>query len=298
MQADLRLFRYALAVADERSFTRAAARLGIAQPPLSQQIHRLERELGFSVFERARTGVTPTRAGTAFLAGARVAIASSEQAIRDGQSAARGVLGNLAIGLSGGSMFSFLPAVLREYRRERPEVKLDLRNLSADAQLALLAEGRLDVGFTRAVPAKAGLARTVIHVEPFVAALPAAHPLARRKTLDLAALAAEPFVLFPDEGSGFHAEVVALCRAAQFVPNTAQTIAPMHALLGLVSAGLGVSVVPASVRIVAFPDVRYVPLRGLTRAARQYLVHAPGRLAPVARDFVDFVRRTVAGPAT
>lgn len=297
MPIELRLFRYAVTVADEGSFTRAAERLGIAQPPLSQQIAALEARLGFRLFVRGPGGVVPTAAGRVFVDRARITIEHANDAVDRARLAAEGRTGTLALGLSGASMFSFLPPLLRDYRRGWPGVALHLRNLGIDEQLALLAEGRLDGGFTREIVVPDGFALERVHAEPFVAALPVTHRLARRASIALEELARDEFVLFPDVGSGFHAEVVALCRAAGFVPAVVQTLAPMHAVVGLVGAGLGVSIVPASVKVLAFADVRYVRLRGTARESEQYLAYDPSSMSPVARGFVDFVRERLRAPA-
>lgn len=293
MTVELRLFRYAVAVADEASFTRAAERLGIAQPPLSQQIRALEGKLGFRLFERGPGGVNLTPAGEAFVKQARIVLHQADEAVARARAASAGRVGKLALGLSGASMFSYLPPLLRDYRRAWPEVELELRNLTPDEQLAMLSEGRLDAGFVRRVAVPAGYVLEPVHAEPFVAALPLSHRLAKRKGIDLADLKGDAFVLFPNEGSGFHAEVMALCRTAGFIPEVVQTIAPMHAVIGLVGAGLGVSVVPASVRALAFSDVRYVTLRGLDKASVQFVVYDPRRMSAVASRFVEFTRKHV-----
>lgn len=298
MAVELRLFRYAVAVADEASFTRAAERLGIAQPPLSQQIRALEGNLGFRLFERGPGGVKLTPAGEAFVKQARVVLHQADEAISRARAASAGRVGKLALGLSGASMFSYLPPLLRDYRRAWPEVELELRNLTPDEQLTMLSEGRLDAGFGRRVAVPTGYSLEPVHAEPFVAALPLTHGLAKRKVIDLDDLKGDPFVLFPNEGSGFHAEVLALCRGAGFVPEVVQTIAPMHAVIGLVGAGLGVSVVPASVRALAFNDVRYVTLRGLSNASEQFLVYDPKRMSAVASRFVEFTRKHVLATAS
>jgi DNA-binding transcriptional LysR family regulator len=289
MEPSLRLFRYALAVADEGGFTRAAERLGIAQPPLSQQIARLESELGFRIFRRGRGGTAPTAPGAVFLARARIALFQADDAIVRARRAAQGEIGLLTLGLSGGAMFSFLPRLLRDFRAAQPSIALDLLNVPADEQVARLAAGTLDAGFMLKATAPREVVFERVHVEGYVAALPASHALARRKRLRLAQLAAEPFVLFPAEGSGFHAEVLALCRAAGFVPRVAQLIAPMHAVVGLVGAGLGVSVVPESVRAVSMRDVRYLPLHGLERASERFLAFRRTDRSPAADRFIDFV---------
>ncbi|QYU68219.1 LysR family substrate-binding domain-containing protein [Leptolyngbya sp. 15MV] len=168
---------------------------------------------------------------------------------------------------------------------------LDLRNLTPDEQMLLLASGRIDAGFTRRAPAQPGVALELAHSEPFIAALPVRHRLAQRRSLALADLAGEPFVLFPrGQGSGFHAELITLCLAAGFAPQVAQEIAPMHAVVGLVGAGLGVSVLPASVRALRLAGVVFRPLRDLDGASRIFLATRLDGLSPAAASFVAFAR--------
>jgi DNA-binding transcriptional LysR family regulator len=291
MPPDLRLFRYAVAVAEERGFGRAAQRLRIAQPPLSQQIRRLEGALGIVLFERGAGGAVPTPAGKVFVERARVALREAEGAVEAARRAVRGEIGTLTLGLAGGTMFSFLPVLLRDFRAAFPSIALDLRNLTPDEQMTLLASGGIDLGFTRRAPAQPGIALELAHAEPFMAALPARHLLTRRRSLVLADLAQEPFVLFPRaQGSGFHAEVAGLCLAANFAPHVVQEIAPMHAVIGLVGAGLGVSVVPASVRALKLAGVVFRPLRGLEGASQIFLAKRATVPSPAATSFIEFAR--------
>lgn len=295
MRADLRLFRYAVAVADEAGFGRAAAKLGISQPPLSQRIGELEASLGVKLFDRGPAGTTPTAAGAAFLERARVALREADRAMELARSAARGEVGELALGVAGGAMFSILPGMLRGFRARYPEVGLSILNLSPDEQMAQLADGRIDAGFTRLAPCPPSVILELAHTEPYMVALSSSSPHgADTGSIDLADLADDMFVLFPRQGSGFHMEVLALCMAAGFSPRIAQEIAPMHAVVGLVGAGLGIAVVPDSACVLAFPGVVYRPLRGLERASKLYLASHRERRSPGCATFIRFAKEYLA----
>lgn len=266
-EIELRHLRYFLAVAEELSFSRAAERLGIAQPPLSQQIQRLEALLGHELFAR-RPRVRLTAAGEALLPAARRALEQVERGVEATQRAARGEVGRVTVGFAASMILSVLPEVVRAFRERCPEVELRLLELSSAAQVEALAEGRIDVAFLRE-PASAGpgLRFEPVREEPFVAVLPPEHPLARRRQVPLAALAAEPFVHFPRAiAPGLYDRVAALCREAGFAPRVVQEAHEWVTIVGLVEAGLGVSLVPESFRKLTWGEVAFRPL-GPGRAA-------------------------------
>lgn len=283
---DLRLFRYALAIADEGGFGRAAARLGISQPPLSQRIAELEAALGLKLFERRADGARPTAAGIVFLDEARLALHAAHRAMARGQAAGRGEAGALALALSGGSMFGFLPRQLQLFREQHPDIGLTIRNLAPDDQIKQIVDGRIDAGITRLAPAARGVSLVQVHEEGFVVAMHATEAAGDDSPMRLPDLARRPFVMFQREGSGFHTEVTALCLQAGFVPQVVQEIAPIHAVLGLVEAGFGVAVVPESARILAFPHVVYRRLIGLEAASRLYLATHETEQSPQCRRLV------------
>src|SRR3954471_20944169 len=192
---ELRHLRYFVAVAEELHFRRAAERLHVSQPPLSQQIRALERELGVTLFERNRRRVELTTAGEALLGEARGILAAVEHAVDLTQRVARGEAGALAIGFVGSAMYGRLPDVLREFHAARPAVQLRLRELPTGAALDALAEGRIDVGVVRPAQVEAGIAIDIVRREAVVVALPADHELAARRRLTLRELWGETFVL-------------------------------------------------------------------------------------------------------
>ncbi len=276
---ELRHLRYFVAVAEELHFGRAAENLHIAQPPLSQQIQQLERELGFPLFLRAHRRVTLTAAGEVFLQDIRRCLGGIGQAVEAARRADRGETGRLAVGFSTSATFEFLPALLSRFRAACPDVELALYEMSAAEQIKALGDKRLDVGLARPSIAGAGLAVETVLWEPLVAALPEGHPLAARDVIALADLAGEPFVLSPgDPEPSYAAAVTALCAGAGFIPRVVQEAREMPTILSLVAAGLGVSLAPASARNLRRTGLVYRPLSDAN--ARMGLVVAFRRQDP------------------
>ncbi len=256
---ELRHLRYFVAVAEELHFRRAAERLHVSQPPLSQQIRALERELGVELFSRNRRRVELTAPGRALLGRAREILAAVDDAVETTRRVARGEAGELAVGFVGSAMYGALPDVLREFRAMRPGVGLRLRELPTGAALDALAEGRIDVGVVRPAQVDAGIALDVVAREAVVVALPEAHRLAGRRRLALRDLAGEDFVLLARrEAPGLRAAIDALGAE----PHEVQEVAEVRTVLGLVAAGVGVSLVPEAVAGAERAGVRFLPLAG------------------------------------
>lgn len=259
---ELRHLRYFAAVAEELHFGRAAERLGIAQPPLSQQIKSLEEFVGYALFER-RPQVRLTTAGEALLEVARRTLAQVEEGLELTRRAGRGEAGRITVGFAASILTTTLPEILRNYREQFPGVELRLRELSSAAQAAALAEGGIDVGFVReaAVVPGSDLVCEPILREEFVAVLPPAHTLAGREQLPLVDLAEEPFVHFPRAvAPALFDQIAEACGRAGFRPRVVQEAQEWLTIIGLVEAGLGVSLVPASFRRLRWGGVQYRPL--------------------------------------
>jgi DNA-binding transcriptional LysR family regulator len=289
---ELHHLRYFVAVAEELHFGRAARRLRMAQPPLSQQIRRLEEEVGARLLDRSRRHVALTAAGAAFLVHARRAVAEAEVAAEDARRAARGEIGRLAVGFVGSAMAGPLPAILRAFRAASPDVELSLTQLTTSRQLEALRAGSCDVGCLHP-PVGEGLMVQPLLVEPLVAAVPAEHPLAAAGEVDLADLAQEPFIVPPrEEGAAFHDEVVAACARAGFHPRTAQGATEMATIIGLVAAGAGVALVPAVFGQMHREGVVCRPLRwGAERpVVRLALAWRADRESPLLRRFLAVAR--------
>ncbi|UTD26561.1 LysR family transcriptional regulator [Bradyrhizobium sp. WD16] len=272
---ELRHLRYFLAVAEQGHITRAAARLGIQQPPLSQQIRALEAEVGVPLLTRHPRGVDLTEAGKAFLAEARAALEQVERAVEAARRSARGEQGRLAIGYTSSTAFHpLIPAVVRAFRQAAPAVALELEESSTGELIEALRRERLDAAFVRTpVGDTAGLVIAPLLRERMLVVLPAQHPLAQRPAtaLALAELAEETFILYRrPTGPGLYDAIIAACHAAGFAPHIGQEAPRLLSTLSLVSAGLGVSIIPQS--------ISRLDTEGLAYRA---LADAPQLLAPL-----------------
>jgi DNA-binding transcriptional LysR family regulator len=249
---ELRHLRAFVAVADELHFGRAAANLHMAQPPLSQLIRRLEAELGLELFHRNRRRVELSQAGADLVPSAREAVAAAKRVAERAAEVADGRAGALTIGFVGSAAAGTLPEIVRRVRADAPGLRLTLRELTSARQQVALRDGSIHAGLLRERPTGAGLRSAMIEDEPLLAALPAGHRLCARRQVSVADLADEPWVLFPRaEGPVFFDRIAALCRQAGFTPRIEQEAIYMPTIVNLVSAGLGVSLVPAAMRDVA-----------------------------------------------
>ncbi|HEY7063164.1 MAG TPA: LysR family transcriptional regulator [Chloroflexota bacterium] len=297
---ELRHLRYFVAVAEELHFGRAAARLHIAQPPLSRQIQQLEAELGVALFDRGQRRVRLTDAGAVFLGEARAVLARAEQAAEAARRAARGEVGSLVIGFIGAASYSVLPAVVPAFRARLPAAELVLHEMTTAEQLDALRAGRIRAGFVRPPVAGPALAAEIILREPLVVALPAGHPLAARRRLAVAALADEPWVLFPRRlAADLYDQIMALCERAGFRPRVAQEALQMQTVARLVGAGSGVSLVPRSVQQLHGAGVAYRPLRDAPAAAVEMAIAwRRDDASALLRQFLAVARRAAVVPAS
>jgi DNA-binding transcriptional LysR family regulator len=288
---ELRHLRYFVAVAEELHFRRAAARLHISQPPLSQQIRQLEAELGVQLLERSRRRVELTAAGAAFYTRAREILDAVEDAGRLARRVQRGEVGRLSVGFAGSAMYSLLPEVLHAFRDQRGDVDLRLRELTTAAQLDQLESGRIDVGFVRPQsPPRAGIAVETILREQIVAALPESHRLAARERLTLGELTGEPLVLLTRTGSPGVRDVLE-AAIARFggEGELVQEAAEVQTVIGLVAGGVGFSLVPDSVRSLTRRGVVYREIEGAPSIELALAWRAEDR-SPVLAAFLDVVR--------
>jgi DNA-binding transcriptional LysR family regulator len=291
---ELRHLRYFIAVAEEMHFGRAAERLCIAQPPLSQQIQQLERELGFLLFHRTQRRVQLTEAGVMFLDEARQALANLEKAAQAGRRIARGEAGWLGVGFVGTATYAVLPAVLAAFREQYPAVELVLRELVTAKQAQALREKRIHVGLARPSPAEDDITSEPLMAEPLLAALPETHPLAKIESLALIALAAEPFILFPRFPKPSYADfVIATCEQGGFQPRVAQEAAEMQTAISLVAAGMGVTLVPACVQRLQREGMVYRPLDPPTPMTELSAVYRSNDDSPVLHAFLHVLRAAV-----
>ncbi|MFF0947636.1 LysR family transcriptional regulator [Rhizobium leguminosarum] len=289
---ELRHLRYFLAVAEEGNFTRAAGKLGIGQPPLSQQIRDLEKEVGAALFHRVPHGAELTAAGAAFLGEAKASLAAAEKAKLAAQSANRGETGRLSLGFTASSAFNpVVSTTIRRFRARWPEVQLSLTEMNTLALMQKLERGELDATFMRpSLDDPAGIRLRRLPDEPMVVALPASHPLARRNELPLAALADEPFILFPRlVGLSLYDDVVLACRKAGFELTVAQEAPQISSVVNLVAADLGVSIVPASISQIKLEGVAYRPIEGPPAVARLALAILKTHRSPVTENLISLL---------
>ncbi|MBI1397467.1 MAG: LysR family transcriptional regulator [Betaproteobacteria bacterium] len=262
MNVELRHLRYFVAVAEELHFGRAAERLHMSQPPLSMQIRALEDSIGAPLLERSRRRVTLTKAGEVFLREAREILARTTTAVGAARRAGQGEIGELTIGFISTADYNVLPPMLREFRNRVPGVRLALREATTDVQLESLLSGTIDVGFVLPPVDLPGIAYRAVHREPLVLALPETHAAAARPgRVRLARFADAPFVLFPRPlAPGLYDDIVSYCRRAGFSPRVEQEAVQMQTIISLVSAELGVALIPASMQNLRRTGVVYKSL--------------------------------------
>jgi DNA-binding transcriptional LysR family regulator len=265
----------------------------MAQPPLTRQVRTLEAELGVQLFRRSKRKVELTEVGTAFLGEARLAIEQAERAAEVARRASRGEIGRLTVGFISTAAYAVVPEVLRVFRERYPGVELGLRELTPADQLREFEEGRLDIGFLRPPVDEGSLVVETVMREPLVAALPEGHPLSGRSEVPLRELARERFVLFPRAvAPGFYDEIVALCRDSGFSPRVAQEATQQQTIVSLVAGGVGVALVPASVRNLRRLGVRYAELEERTPTAEIAVAWRRDDDSPVVAAFLEVVRAT------
>jgi DNA-binding transcriptional LysR family regulator len=287
---ELRHLRYFIAVAEELHFTRAAERLHIGQPPLSHAIQMLEADVGALLFVRTKRSVRMTEAGKLFLDDARRILALAEQAADTARRAQRGEAGELRIGFTFSTPLTPLFAqVINRYRQQFPAVSLTLHEMATHSQLEALHQRRLDLGFVRppeGVNAD-GISLTTLRDDALVAVLRRAMPLARHKTVSMAQLKDEPFVMYPaNAGTGIYPQIFRLCREAGFVPRIGQVAGEASTIIGLVAAGCGVSVLPASFDRIRMDGVCYRKVSDQGASTRLLLAQRSGEHSPLLDAFV------------
>ena len=288
---EARHLRYALALAEHQHFGRAAASLGIAQPPLSTQIAALEREIGERLFDRTSRGVFPTAAGDAFLARARAALAEMSHARIDAGRAARGETGRLRIGFIGSALLDPLPGVLGRFRRTHPEVRLTLQELDSPTASAALLAGDLDVAVGRGGPRGAGaedLVTVPIGADHLVAVVSTAHPFAGRPSVDVEQLAQEPLVVSADAASSY---LGSLFELDSTVLNGAAMARDIHTIAGLAACCAGVGLGPSRMRLIARNDIWFCDVAPRFRLPDLQMSFRVTDSSPVLAAFLSVVRQ-------
>jgi len=257
---ELRHLRYFVAAAEELHFGRAAKRVNIAQPALTKQIQSLEADLGTRLFCRSKRRVELTDAGRRLLADARPLLEHARQVEDVANRVGQGEVGRLAVGFTPVALYGALPPILRAFRERMPDVDLTVDEQWTPEVVRAIVSKRLDAGVVR-LPLDADLATFPLRSDPLVVALPADHPLARYPSLILSDLEHDRFILFPRHlRPDFHDDLMRLCREAGFTPRIGQEATTEPTMVGLVAAGLGITLVPAAYRMMERPDVVYRPL--------------------------------------
>jgi DNA-binding transcriptional LysR family regulator len=285
---DLLSLRAVVTVADTLHFGRAAQRLDVAQPQVSQRVRKLEKELGFEIFIRSHHSVSLTAAGARVVHHAGDVLAAVDRLSHVAEGLRTGTAGVVRIGCVGSAMFGALTHVLAESRRELPDVELQVREMESPAQVASLRDGSLDLGFLRP-PGPRELRLRDVWSEPLVVALPAEDPLTDLEVVPTSALAGRRIVVFPREaGPGYWDQVVAALADADVLLEQSRSADHITTLLGMVALGEGMTLVPASLTGVQLPGVVYRPLHPV-RALRLAVAVAPGEPSPATRRVLDIV---------
>ena len=293
---ELRHLRYFVAVAEELHFGRAARRLHIAQPPLSQQIRRLEELLGSQLLVRTSRAVKLTSSGEALLERARRTLDRVQGDLDWVRRVARGETGYLRVGFIGSGMLTSLPALLREYRMRYPQVELNLQEHYTSTLIKAIVDGSVDVGFVRDGGATPGLHIEMLLKEKFIAVLSNTHRLARRTKIQVADLRDEPFVFFPNSaGQTAWDRTIALCERAGFQPKIVQVAPHWVTILSLIGSGLGVSIAPTCIQTIAPTTVCCRPISGGGTSLIE-LAYRPEENSPVAIEFCRLARQIFAKP--
>ncbi len=290
---ELRQLRYFLAVAEHLHFTEAAAHLGIAQPPLSQQILKLEREIGTALFVRHPRRVELTEAGHLLRDSARRILDDAQQALVEAQNAGRGETGRLSLGFAGSTVFH--PAVastMQQFRQTYERVAISCEESNSVALLEKVSARQIDAALVR-MPLNCGeLAVEPLVDEAMLAVLPGGHRLSRRRRVDLADLAGDPLIIFPRAiGPNLYDSIISACHAAGFTPSISMESPQISSAANLVSAGFGVAVVPASMRQVQVEGVSHHELKGKPLATGIALVHRQRERSPAVLNFVRILRQ-------
>jgi DNA-binding transcriptional LysR family regulator len=289
---ELRHLRYFVAVAEELHFGRAAKRLHIAQPPLSQQIRQLERIVGTALLRRTSRRVELTPAGASLLESARRTLSLVSGSVEVARRVGRGEIASVRVGFTDSAALSIFPSAVRRHRRAFPDVHLELVEGTTRSHVEGVEDGRVDLAVVRGpIPEAPGVAVETVYREPLTVAVPAEHALAAQRDVTLGMLRGEPMVLFPRAlAPAFHDWITRLCAERGFAPQVAYTGAEYQTILSLVAAGLGVSLVPASVGSIGSAEVRFRPLSDCVETAEIAVVYRPARAFRAMTAFIETLR--------
>jgi DNA-binding transcriptional LysR family regulator len=291
---ELRHLKYFVVVAEERHFTRAAVRLGMAQPPLSQQIRKLEHEIGALLFRRLTRGVELTDAGRVLYEDAKRIVDQVEQAKTRAQSAARGQTGHIRVGFASSVVFHpIIAEIVRAYRETHPDVRLSPSESNVAALIEDLLAERIDLAIIRQTAQESARVKIeALFDEDMVVALPPQHRLGGEAGINLQSLAQETLIMFPRTiAPVLYDEVMSACQRAGFSPQLGQESTQVASAVSMVAAGFGVSIVPQSIRQVAATGVTYHAIDGPGPKAQIVIAYRSTEFSKVVRDFLEVARR-------
>ncbi|QIR38845.1 LysR family transcriptional regulator [Tolypothrix sp. PCC 7910] len=292
---ELRHLRYFIAVAEELHFSKAAERLHIAQPPLSQQIQQLETELGVELFHRkTKRQVQLTEAGKVFLQEAYGLLLQLETAIALTQRIGRGQTGQLRIGFTSLVIYELLPLILRQFREQFPDVELVLRELTTSQQEQAIRDSVIHVGFAHPPLEDDTLSYQSIHQQTLVVALPSNHSLAQAEHIQVQELEDEPLIMFPRYlAPGLYDSIMSLFRQRNIKPQITQEAVQMQTIIGLVSAGMGVAITPSVLQDLQRSGVTYRPLREQAPVIETAVIWHENSLTPLVENFLHFTQKFI-----
>lgn len=291
---DHKLMQSFVAVAEELHFGRAAARLHISQPPLSKHIQQLESIMGVRLLERSKRKVELTTAGRVFFYEARSLLNRTAHAVELARKADRGESGHLSVGFIDAAIYSVVPTIVQRFVKCYPEVEITLTDLRIPDQVRLVAERQLDIGFIHPPVTHEGIRVECILVEPLIVALPENHRMASKDKIVLSDLANEPLIQFPRNiNPTLYDEIVGLCCSSGFMPTIVREATPKQTIIGLVSVGLGVSLLPACLENLQRPGVVYRPIKGKNLSIDTSLIYRRESPSPVLNAFLEVVRASV-----
>ncbi|RKR46240.1 LysR family transcriptional regulator [Paraburkholderia sp. BL17N1] len=288
---DLKQLRYFVAVAEELHFGRAARRLFISQPALSFDIRKFEAQLGVQLLARTNKTVSLTNAGQVLLGEARRLLLQANEAERMTVRSAHGLAGRLRIGFVNSMLYRGMPQAVKRFEADYPGVEIVLKEMNTSEQVHAIQRMQIDMGCAHWGNFPADVISTPIFSEPFLCCLPAAHPLARKRKVDLRALAQEPFILFPRTVSPhYHDLIIAQCVGAGFSPLIRHEARLWQTVVTMVGFGMGVALVPYTLRQMHDPRVGFLPLMSETLMSQVLLLRRSGDAEPVADRFVEYLR--------
>jgi len=289
---ELRHLRYFAVVAQELHFGRAAERLHVAQPAVSQQIQRLEHELGVQLLERTSKHVRLTPEGAQLLEHAQRILSDADSLERLAGKVSRGQAGELRLGVVSVATFSYLPQALRKFVQEADGVDVAVQVLDTPEQVDALVEDRLDVGLLRPWGHNKDLSIVNLHNERMILAISSAHPLAHRRQVSIGEFSDDPFLTYRrDRGEGYYDLVVGICRASGFYPRIVHELDEIYTITAMVAAGFGVALVPHAVALLKIPGVKYVPLKDPAASIGLAVAWSSCRVSPVAERFIKVAQQ-------